>query len=72
MGSRQGRSGEYRCDDLMNETRILVAEDDIATHDEWQESLAAWGFRVETAEDGEQAPTLIATSDRCAAAPDGS
>jgi two-component system response regulator HydG len=43
----------------MNETRVLVAEDDVSTHEEWQESLSSWGFRVETAEDGEQATDLI-------------
>ena len=44
---------------MANETRILVAEDDVSTHDEWRESLSAWGFNVETAEDGEQATELI-------------
>jgi DNA-binding NtrC family response regulator len=46
---------------VANETRILVAEDDVSTHEEWSESLSAWGFRVETAEDGERAAELIKT-----------
>ncbi|MDO8434040.1 MAG: sigma-54 dependent transcriptional regulator, partial [Candidatus Binatus sp.] len=46
---------------MANETRILVAEDDVSTHEEWSESLSAWGFRVETAEDGERATELIKT-----------
>jgi DNA-binding NtrC family response regulator len=40
-------------------TRVLVAEDDVATHEEWRESLGAWGYGVEIAEDGERARELI-------------
>ena len=45
----------------MNEIRILVAEDDAATHQEWRDSLVAWGFRAEVAEDGQRASELITT-----------
>jgi DNA-binding NtrC family response regulator len=35
--------------------RVLVAEDDKATHDEWSDSLTAWGYEVAVAEDGDTA-----------------
>ncbi len=38
---------------------MLVAEDDQATHEEWSESLAAWGYEVAVAEDGDQALEMI-------------
>ncbi|MGH7932539.1 MAG: sigma-54-dependent transcriptional regulator [Candidatus Binataceae bacterium] len=41
------------------EKRILVAEDDLATRQAWCELIAAWGFRVEVAEDGKRALDLI-------------
>ncbi len=43
----------------MANIKILVAEDDVATHEEWRESLCAWGFGVEVAEDGVRALELI-------------
>ncbi len=46
---------------MANDTRILVAEDDVSTHQEWRESLAAWGFQGEVAEDGERAFELISS-----------
>ncbi|SRR5579875_651450 len=44
---------------MANEKRILVAEDDLATSQAWSELIAAWGFRVEIAEDGKRALELI-------------
>jgi DNA-binding NtrC family response regulator len=44
---------------VANETRILVAEDDVETHDDWRETLVAWGYAVDVAEDGAQALELI-------------
>ncbi len=44
---------------MANEIRVLIAEDDVNTHDEWRELLAAWGFRGEIAEDGVRALELI-------------
>jgi CheY-like chemotaxis protein len=44
---------------MSKDTRILVAEDDVATHEDWRESLSSWGFRAEFAEDGQQALELI-------------
>ena len=41
--------------------RILVAEDDKATHEDWSESLTAWGYEVAVAEDGDRAVELIRT-----------
>jgi DNA-binding NtrC family response regulator len=40
---------------MKREIRILLAEDDSGTHEEWRETLAAWGFTAEVAEDGVQA-----------------
>ncbi len=37
------------------EKRILVAEDDLATRQAWCELIAAWGFKIEVAEDGDRA-----------------
>jgi DNA-binding NtrC family response regulator len=50
-------------DTMANEIRVLIAEDDINMHDEWRESLAAWGFRGEIAEDGVRALELIRSFD---------
>ena len=44
---------------MANEIRVLIAEDDVNTHDEWRELLTAWGFRGEIAEDGVRALELI-------------
>jgi DNA-binding NtrC family response regulator len=41
------------------ETRIVVAEDDSGTHEEWRETLAAWGFATAIASDGQEAFELI-------------
>src|SRR6201998_3020534 len=46
---------------MSNEIRVLIAEDDANTHDEWRETLASWGFRGEIAEDGVRALELIST-----------
>jgi DNA-binding NtrC family response regulator len=45
----------------MNERgiRILVAEDDSPTHEEWREILSSWGYTAETANDGVKALELI-------------
>src|SRR6202050_1254912 len=48
---------------MANEIRVLIAEDDVNTHEEWRESLAAWGFRGEIAEDGVRALELISSFD---------
>src|SRR3984893_13038800 len=45
------------------EKRILVAEDDLATRQAWCELIAAWGFRVEVAEDGDRALELVESYD---------
>ena len=44
---------------MATEIRVLVAEDDVGTHEEWRESLASWGFRPEIADDGEKALELL-------------
>jgi DNA-binding NtrC family response regulator len=44
---------------MASEKRILVAEDDLATSQAWSELIAAWGFRVEVAEDGKRALELV-------------
>src|SRR5260370_6837885 len=46
---------------MANEIRVIIAEDDVNTHEEWGESLAAWGFRCEIAEDGMKALELISS-----------
>src|SRR5467141_2834698 len=46
---------------MANEIRVLIAEDDTNTHEEWGESLAAWGFRSEIADDGVKALELISS-----------
>jgi len=46
---------------MASEIRVLIAEDDRDTHDEWRESLASWGFRPEVAEDGDRALELVRT-----------
>jgi DNA-binding NtrC family response regulator len=42
-------------------TKILVAEDDLGTHQEWRETLTSWGYTAEIAADGAQASELIHT-----------
>jgi DNA-binding NtrC family response regulator len=44
---------------LGNKTRILVAEDDIDTHQDWYETLTTWGYDADLAEDGVKAVELI-------------
>jgi len=44
---------------VASETRILVAEDDVETHEDWRETLMTWGYAVDVAEDGVQALELI-------------
>ena len=44
---------------MASETRILVAEDDVETHEDWRETLMTWGYAVDVAEDGVQALELI-------------
>jgi len=41
------------------DTRILVAEDDVAAHEGWRAMLNSWGYDVAIAEDGEVALDLI-------------
>jgi DNA-binding NtrC family response regulator len=45
------------------EKRILVAEDDTATHEEWRELLESWGYKVVVAEDGDKALEQIKSFD---------
>jgi two-component system response regulator HydG len=42
-----------------SETRVLVAEDDVAAHEGWRAMLNSWGYNVAIAEDGEVALDLI-------------
>jgi DNA-binding NtrC family response regulator len=44
---------------LPNKVRILVAEDDVETRDDWRETLTTWGYSVDVAEDGVSALELI-------------
>jgi DNA-binding NtrC family response regulator len=46
---------------MATEIRVLIAEDDANTHDEWRETLMSWGFRGEIAEDGVRALELISS-----------
>jgi DNA-binding NtrC family response regulator len=48
---------------MVLEKRILVAEDDRATRDAWCELIAAWGFKIHAAEDGEAALKAISAYD---------
>jgi DNA-binding NtrC family response regulator len=50
-------------DSLPVEKRILVAEDDTATHEEWRELLESWGYKVVVAEDGDKALEQIKSFD---------
>jgi DNA-binding NtrC family response regulator len=44
---------------MKKQIRVLLAEDDSGTHEEWRETLAAWGFAAEIASDGVQALEFI-------------
>lgn len=44
---------------MPDQKKILVAEDDVTTHEDWCAMLASWGYQVKTAEDGEQALELL-------------
>ncbi len=46
---------------MPHQTRILVAEDDVSTHESWRESLNSWGYKVDVAEDGVHALEIIKT-----------
>jgi DNA-binding NtrC family response regulator len=39
--------------------RILIADDDVVTQDDWREILAGWGFEASFAEDGDKALELV-------------
>lgn len=47
---------------MANKTRILIAEDDLETHEDWRETLTAWGYAVDLAEDGVKALELVNSS----------
>jgi two-component system response regulator HydG len=44
---------------MTEQKRILVAEDDVTTHEDWCAMLASWGYEVKIAEDGEKALDLL-------------
>src|ERR1700738_4108186 len=44
---------------MPEQKRILVAEDDVTTHEDWCAMLASWGYEVKIAEDGEKALDLL-------------
>ena len=44
---------------MPDQKKVLVAEDDITTHEDWCAMLTLWGYLVQTAEDGEQALDLL-------------
>ncbi len=48
---------------IILEKRILVVEDDRTTRDAWSELIAAWGYKVETAENGEIALAEVGSYD---------
>jgi DNA-binding NtrC family response regulator len=39
--------------------RILIADDDVVTQDDWREILAGWGYEASFAEDGDKALELV-------------
>jgi DNA-binding NtrC family response regulator len=43
------------------EIRVLIAEDDVESHDGWRESINSWGFQGQIAEDGVRALELISS-----------
>jgi DNA-binding NtrC family response regulator len=44
---------------MLAQRKILIAEDDISSHEAWSAMLASWGYEVKTAEDGEKALELL-------------
>jgi DNA-binding NtrC family response regulator len=44
---------------MQKQIKVLLAEDDSGTHEEWRETLASWGFDAEIANDGVQALEFI-------------
>jgi DNA-binding NtrC family response regulator len=44
---------------MPEQKKILVAEDDISTHEDWCAILSSWGYQAKTAEDGEKALELL-------------
>src|ERR1700694_193053 len=44
---------------MPEQKRILVAEDDVTTHEDWCAMLGSWGYEVKMAEDGEKALDLL-------------
>ena len=46
---------------MPDQKKVLVAEDDITTHEDWRLMLTSWGYQVQTAEDGEKALDLLRT-----------
>ncbi|MGH7916567.1 MAG: sigma-54-dependent transcriptional regulator [Candidatus Binataceae bacterium] len=46
---------------MAKKNRILVADDDIAIHEDWRDTLVSWGYQVAFAADGEKALELSAS-----------
>ncbi|MGH8012819.1 MAG: sigma-54-dependent transcriptional regulator [Candidatus Binataceae bacterium] len=44
--------------DMAKKNRILVADDDVAVHEDWRDTLSSWGYQVAFAADGEKALEL--------------
>ncbi len=44
-------------------TRVLIVEDNADARDAWSTLISSWGYRVDSAEDGERALQLIESSD---------
>ncbi|MGH7906906.1 MAG: sigma-54-dependent transcriptional regulator, partial [Candidatus Binataceae bacterium] len=44
---------------MSSQKKVLVAEDEVATHEEWRDTLASWGYRAETVEDGQRALEVL-------------
>ena len=44
-------------------TRVLIVEDNADAREAWSTLIASWGYRVDTAEDGERAVQLIQSYD---------
>lgn len=44
---------------MPDQKKVLVAEDDVTTHEDWYTMLGSWGYQVKTAEDGEKALELL-------------
>ena len=43
--------------------KVLLVEDNADAREAWSALISSWGYRVDTAEDGEQALQLIERSD---------